>query len=173
MLLKVMVIGSKKLVNDGPTEKTIINMAHLRNLLAEQDGYAELEEKDCDVYLIVAYLDGELYGMVYCFYNAMYPDIILFQGISKTPKYGLWDILDRTKYGYLPRLNSVLMPAIESLAKRLGVNKILVSPIGNQSSILEKHYGFRRTNRQSFQYPCHNIAGSKFSAGSYLIKDVP
>lgn len=153
-----------------PTEQFIRNMVRLRNLIAEQDMYIESTEKDCEIYLITAYVDGELYGSVYGFYNHNYPSVIMIQGISKSLKYGLSDIFGVDNH--LPKLNSVLMPAIESLGRRLGANQIHVSPIGKQGAILERHYGFKRVD--AIRYPCHIIAGSDMVGGNnYYMKVIP
>jgi hypothetical protein len=54
-----------------------------------------------------------------------------------------------------PRLNDLLVPEIEQLAKHVGVSRIIVDPIGKQGQILERFFGFHPIEPQ--ELPCSII----------------
>lgn len=60
---------------------------------------------------------------------------------------------------YIPSLNSIIMEPIDMIAHDLSVDYIYVHPIGKQGDILEKHYGFHKT-QCSAHIPCTLMAGT-------------
>ena len=160
----------KELITD-PDDDFLEKLVRIRNIIAEQDIYLDEKETNCDIYMITAHVDNDFYGLIYCFYNKKYPNYLMIQGISKTLKYMLSDLLYPKMYSKLPKLNSILMPSIESLAKQIGATKIIVAPIGNQGNILNKHYGFNKV--KEIKYPCMLILGSDSYDIDYYEKEIP
>lgn len=148
-------------------ERTLSYLVHLRKLLAEQLEYIYLVEPEekCKIWFIVASIDviprraPILYGGVMVFWNPDTPDNLMMQGISKFFLPALYAHLYPEEDAELPRLNSLLIPAVEALARELGARRIYVVPIGKQGSILERYYGFQKTN--NVIYPCKIIKGHR------------
>jgi len=65
----------------------------------------------------------------------------------------------------LPRVNSLLQPAIETSAHRIKTKQIYRRTTNKQGIILEKYYGYRRDNSWKFRYPCKIIKGGRLSYG--------
>ena len=131
----------------------------IRPLLGEQIGYFDIRDNHCKIYFTVVMINKHYYGSIFMFWNENNPDILFIQGITKFMIPTLINIFLPNYDKLLPRLNSVLEGAIESQARLLGAKQILTVPIGNQGSILEKHYGYHRTNE--VYYPCTQILGRK------------
>jgi hypothetical protein len=90
----------------------------------------------------------------------------MIQGISKFYIPGMFSLFYPELSAQLPKLNSLLIPAVVTLAKSLGVSRIIVKPIGIQTDILLKHYGFEYIDDDSA--PCNIILGG----GSALAKNI-
>lgn len=118
----------------------------------------EYEEKDCNVWFIVANLNSYPYGGVFVFQNKNDKSIIMFQGISKFAIPGFVSITYPSLN--IPKLNEILIPEIENLAIKIGGDTIIVSPVGTQGEILIKHYGFKQSRINDF--PCKRIRGQLF-----------
>lgn len=150
-----------------------------RDLLEEQDIYLNSIKTytdngetitrprwyDCQVYYIVAYLNEVEYGSIFAFWNEDQPDIVFIQAITKFLIPTLISLSVPKSNKLLPKLNEMLDLSIKLLAKRLGAKRILVAPIGKQGAILEKYYGYRRTEEQYF--PCVDIWKPKQFDGWY------
>jgi hypothetical protein len=108
--------------------------------------------QDCNIWLIVSTVNSCPYGAVFAFQNIDRPTDILIQGVSKFLIPYLFTMIKPELASRLPKLNSLLMPVVETLAKNVGADRILVEPIGKQGQILLKHYGFSKTLK--FTHPC-------------------
>ena len=111
----------------------------LRRIISEQLSYIYYcpEHEDCDVYYIHCYNDNITIGGTFVFYNKLYPDRVLMQGIVKSITAALFPSM-------FPRLNTIVDVAVTALCRRLGVNYIEVHPIGDQGRILVQHYGYNK-----------------------------
>lgn len=94
----------------------------------------------------------------------------IIQGITKFLVPSLIALFYPEKEARLPRLNSILAPAIETVARSVGAKQIYVAPIGNQGNILVKHYGYHKTT--NIIYPCKLIMGSNKDTGGFYVKDI-
>ena len=141
-----------------PDTETVTKVFKIRKLLGEQLEYFYSEDSDCNIWAIVAKINGIIYGTIFVFYNPNVSSDILIQGISRAFIPSLYEILSPGALSNLPRLNSLLFPSIETIAKSVGASKIFVAPIGNQGNILQKHYGFQPDN--TIIFPCSIILGS-------------
>lgn len=131
-----------------------------RNILSEQSLYLEYElekEPDCSIWFITSQLSGCDYGGIFAFWNKKKPDILFIQGIAKYLATAFTSIFLPEFSKKIPSLNTVLQPPIESLARQLGADKIIVAPVGKQGEILRKHFGYRRVDH--VYYPCQEIVG--------------
>lgn len=103
----------------------------------------EVDDDNCDVYFIYATLNDLMYGGIFLFHNKQDQSYGTIQEITKyiTP------LLVSLIYPNIEfkKLNSLLIPAIENLAKDLGIDKIYVQPFPLQAKILSTYYGFKRT----------------------------
>ena len=113
----------------------------------------------CETYFIEAHLNGHLYGGIFAFYHGDYPDRIMIQGIVKYVTPTLFELLFPKHQKELVKLNSILAAPIETLARRLGAKYIYVRPIGKQGSILERFYGYKRTNDEYYPPDCNVAEG--------------
>jgi hypothetical protein len=129
----------------------------IKNLQEEQHVYLETcsSENECQMWLTVATINNQPYGCIFSFYRPGYDFMI--QGISKFYIPGMFSFFYPEISNQLPKLNNLLIPAIESLAKKVGASRIVVRPIGNQGSILSKHYGFEHIDDD--RTPCDVIFG--------------
>lgn len=137
-------------------EKQIAYLVRVRNLLGEQDTYIEGLE-DCSSWYLVSKTDDLVYGGLFAFWNENQPEDLLIQGIGKYLAPAVIAAFLPEYDQYLPRLNSLLQAGVESLARRLKVKRIYAAPIGKQGSILERHYGYRKSS--TIYYPCTGIFG--------------
>lgn len=146
-------------------EDILLKLAKVHNLLSEQLQYSSNEhdgfttiENNCTVWLVVARINGFIYGATCVFYNPDLSPNILIQGISRSFIPSLLEILKPGILETLPRLNSLLLPVVESIARSMKAPKIYVVPVGKQGDILEKHYGFILD--KDIIFPCSMIRGS-------------
>jgi len=146
-------------INYRPTEAILETLVKGKNLLSEQLEYIEEEEVNCIKWLIVCSVNTELYGAVCVFYNPQTGSNILMQGISRCFIPLLIDSIQPGSLTNLPRLNSLIQLAVETIGYNIGANQIVVAPIGKQGDILEKHYGYKRV--PSIIYPCQSILGQE------------
>lgn len=115
-------------------------------------------DADCDTYVIATKLNDEPYGAIFAFKNNNNSTDIMIQGISKFVPAGTFQLLRPEESKTLPRLNSILMPKVEELARELGVKRITVAPFDQQGEILQKYYGFYPID--SKDYTCDKITKS-------------
>ena len=142
---------------DPSDDNKISKLFMVRKLLGEQLDYLE-DELNCEAYFVYTLINDTYYGGMFAFYNKERPDVLFIQGITKIFSPSIISIYYPEYDKLLPRLNSLLEPSIETLAKMLNADKILVVPIGKQGKILKKHYGYRRWTKDIY-YPCESIAG--------------
>lgn len=114
--------------------------------------------QDCKRYFIVSYINNRLYGGIFLFWNEKNSDIAFIQGISKSLVPYLISAVYPEYNSMVPKLNSLLGPNVQMIAKRLGVKTIYVVPLSNQGKILEKFYGYSKSDK--VVYPCSDIRGS-------------
>ena len=114
-----------------------------------------VQEQGCKVWIIVATVNKHPYGAIFAFQHSANPYDIMIQGISKFIVPGVFSILKPDLANMLPRLNSLLMPAVETLALNAGASRIVVIPVGKQGDILVKHYGFHKIDEVDL--PCKVI----------------
>jgi len=113
--------------------------------LQKQEYYTDepyQREKDCSIWLTVASINQQPYGAIFSFYNPNSPKNLMVQGISKFLTPVTFSLFYPELGARLPKLNSLLLPAVETLAINFGVQRIIVDPFENQGRILQKHYGF-------------------------------
>jgi len=121
-------------------------------------------ESNCMMYRIESLYNDIPYGSVFLFYNSKGRDdkgrkYTMIQEITKYPIPMLCQLMFENCSKMMPRLNSTLMPAIEDLTKKLGAEIIYVQPLNEQAGILEKHYGFHRTD-YVWKIPCEGVIKS-------------
>lgn len=158
------ILKQKTILSDEYDPKDTSKLSKLfkvRSLMSEQLWYlyTNPEKIECEVYFLYATLNGLYYGAAFAFWNKERRDILFMQGICKSFIASLIEIY-YPEYKF-PKLNSLLQPAIESLANKLGSTTIMVVPIGKQGDILEKHYGYLKKNEEAY-YPCKEILGSDY-----------
>lgn len=130
------------------------DMKNRIRLLSNRNDYRQ--KKDCDVWLIITTINNQPYGAVFAFKSMDEQDKnLMIQGISKFMVPGIFSLLQPKYNKLLPRLNSILIPEVENLAKYLRMDRIVVDPIGKQGNILEKYYGFHQID--AIEYPCEAI----------------
>lgn len=154
--------------NDFRVQKILLNT---RNLMLEQYQYLNYkieDEKNCEIFFIASFVNDFIYGGIFVFWNTENPDSLLIQGISKYVEPIMISIFLSDLDKKLPRLNSLLQPAVEALARKLGVGKIFVSPLKQQGDILVKHYGYKKINK--IYFPCKNIFKSGFMSDELYVK---
>jgi len=141
------------------TEDIMSTIFRVRLLLIEQLDYLytidDFKKNGCNVWVISAEANNRLYGSVLAFHKS--GSDILIQGISRATIPTLCEIFVPGSLQILPRLNSLLLPTIESIGRSVGASKVVVAPIGNQGKILVKHYGFKLDRK--IKYPCKGIRG--------------
>jgi hypothetical protein len=116
------------------------------------------EGRLCKVWYIDAYHNGFPYGSIEVFYNkGVSAKYVMIQNITKYPIPTLIQMNFPEYNKYMPRLNSVLMEPISTVARDLGADYIYVHPLEEQAVQLEKHYGFRRTD-SLWELPCSSIS---------------
>ena len=160
------------------TEDDLLFLYKVGKLLSEQLDYLEEREEGCKIWFITAELNERLYGGTFVFWNANLPGRVVMQGISRFFIPTLLNFLYPEQNSVLPRLNSIIQPAVETVARIVDAKQIYVFPVGKQGSILVKHYGFRRT--PDFRYPCKFIKGEEYlnpyndpSEFEFYVKDIP
>lgn len=100
----------------------------------------------CNIWIIAASLNDVPYGAIFAFQNIRNPDDLMMQGIAKFPIPGIFSLMYPDSVANFPKLNSLLIPAVEKLATSLNVKRIIVAPVGKQDQILQKYYGFKLVN---------------------------
>lgn len=164
-------IENRYIVNDD----NLSYLLKLRRLMSEQLEYINLEwqkpsqrlypdKSDCKIWIIISKLNNMLYGGTFVFWNFAFPNIVMMQGICKFLSASILHLLYPEYDSKLPRLNSLVQPLVEKLTKDIGASIIYVAPIGNQGHILEKHYGYKKTD--NIIYPSNVIRGSDVISSS-------
>lgn len=159
-----------KIPNYNKNDRNVLTkLFNTRKILGEQLEYITDKEKGCHIWMVTARINRHLYGSVFVFYNPMVSTDVLMQGIARNFIPSLFEILQPGTLQHLPRLNSLLLPAVETIAKSMGSRKIFVAPVGNQGKILETHYGFKED--KNIVFPCSMIKGSEhykqYNASNY------
>lgn len=96
----------------------------------------------CDKEYIVAKRDGNHIGSIILYMNKGFPYAII-QEITKFPIPAIADFLGANT----TKVNEVLIPEMEKIAKRNMFKYLIVSPIGKQEKILKTYYGFINMKR--------------------------
>lgn len=104
-----------------------------------KDNY--IREYGCEIWFIISKINDQPFGGVFVFHQPNSKEIMI-QGISKFIVPTVLSMIDPVLMSKLPRLNSLVMPSIETIAKMIGAQRVVVNPIGKQGDILIKHYGF-------------------------------
>ena len=141
------------LINDAYVKSRHI-FSDIEALGGEQTTYLTQKDLLCDIYVITCKIDDQPYGAVFAFSNKDSDDLII-QGISKFAVPSIFSLMYPEKTSTMPRLNSILIPEVELLAKKLKKKRIIVDPFGHQGDILQKNYGFVPIERVEF--PCKII----------------
>ncbi len=128
----------------------------MRRVISEQDTYLQKTEPDCDAYVVAAKVNDEPYGAIFAFTNKNSDDLMI-QGVSKFIIPMVFSLFRPDEGKILPRLNSLLVPAVEELAKELHRKRIIVIPLRHQGKILQKYYGFYPVKIKTLEYPCKVI----------------
>lgn len=153
------IYGVSSNLNYQPTVETLETLVKGKNLLAEQLIYlTDNDDSSCTKWQIISTLNNELYGSTFVFYNPSKSPDILLQGISRSFIPILIESVVPGTLSSLPRLNSIIQPAVETIGLSVGAKQIMVAPIGRQGKILEKHYGYRKV--PNIIFPCDDILGS-------------
>lgn len=92
-----------------------------------------------DLYYLLCRINGVLYGSI-AVYHVPGTDYLYIIHIAKTWA-GIFAELIWT--GQFPKLNSLLIPEIETIARNFNAKYIYVVPIGKQGRLLERYYGFQ------------------------------
>ena len=135
----------------------------MKDLIYDQMGHFKSDETDCNIWHIEGKHNDYELGSICVFYNSTIPMILdgkfgaMIQDIVKYPIPFLAQFLFPTYNPFIPKLNTVLETPINIVAGYIGVDYIFVRPIGNQGSILTKHYGYKETDAK-FTYPCETIS---------------
>lgn len=167
-LFSLDVLNLKISQNDIKNEVNLNSLKDAIVIIGEQMSYLESIKTICDIFFIEAKLNEHLYGSIFVFYHKDWPDRIMIQGITKYITSLLFVILFPEFNKELPKLNSLLDPVIESLARRLGAKYIYVRPIGKQGAILEKHYGYIKTQEKYNPIECNISLGFETFYVKYL-----
>ena len=120
--------------------------------------------QECYIWYIMAKHNGFDYGSVCVFHNykaTEYNSIngVIMQDITKYPIPIVCGWILPEAANLMPKLNSIVQPAVNSIAFMLKLNAIYVRPIGKQSDILIKYYGFQKLpNDFNLKLPCETIS---------------
>jgi hypothetical protein len=136
----------------------------IKNIVYEQLWYIHKFGPNCRAWYILALHNKNPLGGICAFYNPNYEghtkgsSYIMIQAITKYTVPFLMSVLDEDYANSLPKVNAVLEPAIEYLAKSLKVDYIYVHPIGTQGRILQQRYGYKKLpSEYILQLPCDVI----------------
>jgi hypothetical protein len=121
------------------------------------------ESDPCDMWRIKVYHNEILYGSILVFYKKGQEGhtpgsrYIMIQDICKFPIPLLVQLVFPEYGKYMPKLNSLLMEPISTIARDLNANYIYVHPLPDQAKQLERFYGFQKTTFR-WERPCLGIA---------------
>ena len=128
---------------------------------------AQIPQQECQRILVTSTYKELPYGSVVLYLNPSDPSRVRMEWIFRFPIYMALNYLNPKKQllKTLPRLNSVLIPAIlEFLSSDSPhfpsfseVNTIYVDPVGLQSDYLQNYYLFVWDTKKSGFYPCNTI----------------
>ena len=128
--------------------------------------YSFDEEEDfCNKEYIVAEQNGNHIGSIILYMNKNFPYAII-QEITKFPIPAISDLLGASTQ----KVNQVLIPEVEKIAKRNMYKYLIVSPIGKQEKILKTYYGFSNM-KQDVDYDDY-CAAISISTTSQLFKRI-
>jgi len=180
--------------NYSSHENNLLHFLRLRRLLSEQIEYTYSDGQDCDVYFIISSVNNHNYGGIFLFHGfdgkegekmeienegnigemkrkqwnrEGQREEVVIQGISKFLIPSLFSFLYPEEEKYLPRLNTLLQSAVESLCMKLKVKRIYVAPVGKQGKILQEHYGYKKVDKIPF--PSRMIRGSSVERKDILM----
>lgn len=149
------------------------------NLWEEQKLYLDDSnaQNDCDIWLLVCKVNDIPYGGVFAFRNKNNPNDLMFQGIAKFAVPISYDIFngDYMKEINYPKLNNILVPELEKLAKSLNVKRLTVHALRNQFKILKSFYGFTHVplseaKQKNISKACMIIEDTMFD--TWMIKEL-
>lgn len=134
----------------------------IKDMIDSQMEHLKYSSSPCFMYRIESFHNDVHYGSIFVFYD---PKNRNDQGekytmIQEITKYGipiLCQLLFKNYAKYIPRLNSVLLPAINDVSRKLHAKVIYVHPLKDQARQMEQHYGFLKTN-YVWEMPCNGIA---------------
>ena len=98
------------------------------------------QDYDCKIWIIAAKINDIPFGAVFAFLNNS--EELMIQGISKFIIPSLLSLIEPKLAQKLPKLNNLLLPSVETLARMYNLKLIVVNPVGKQGAILQKYYGF-------------------------------
>lgn len=136
------------------TDRILTILKDVRMILDEQ--LASFHEYGpCKMWYINSYHNETPYGSIIVYHNKT--NYVMIQNIVKYPIPILVQLLFPEYNKYMPRLNSVLMDSINTVARDVDADYIYVHPLEEQAEQLEKHYGFHRTET-IWDIPCQTIS---------------
>lgn len=124
-------------IRTGESKEDLIRRYH--------NSYDFEQDSHCNIWYITASLNGQPYGGIFAFQRKGSSDLMI-QGISKFLVPNTLAMLRPETARALPKLNSLLIPAIETIGQNIDAVRIIVNPIHAQGGILQKHYGFYPIN---------------------------
>ena len=152
-------------------DKNELLIRSLYHLHLEQKYYFEnriLQETDTyNTWFITYYIKNNLYGGIFLFRNNNNPNLYKIQGITKY--YGPVITKIFHKNIEIEKLNTLLIPVVEKFVANLGGIRIYVDPMEKQGELLEKYYGFVKTDEKNIQGFDTNY-GKEFN--NYYIKEI-
>jgi hypothetical protein len=148
-------------------DKLNSQLQDIQDLIREQLYYVEHEAPCQKIFIMVFWRDMPIGGVV-VFYNSDHPHYIYIQGITKYPIIYLIDTFYPQYTSHLPKLNTILDPIIQQIARELGVSYIYVNPVGRQGEFLEKYYGYQLNQGPIPPKPCPDILDTAGEITSYF-----
>lgn len=159
-------------VTDDPIAKESLfnNLMSINSLLNDQlahirDSFYDEHNDKCKVWNIIGSYNGSPYGSINVFHN---PDNsisydrhegVMIQNIVKFPLPFIVQTLFPRLGNMIPKLNTILELPITTIVRTLNLDMIFVRPVGNQGSILERHYGYYEIpGSVKLRYPCKMIS---------------
>lgn len=121
----------------------------------------------CEMWVVMATVQGTYYGSVLVFHNPNNPigplsqHGLMIQEINKSlPVLILQHLYPNISYIF-PKINTLLEPGIISIANKLALRYIYVNPLSNQAVILKKHYNYSLYDdtNEELTPPCEDLFG--------------
>jgi hypothetical protein len=133
--------------------------------------YKDAHTNPCQIFHIIALINRVPYGSI-MLYRDYGSDTARIQWIFRFPVATMFGLLNPLLQKKLPRLNTILVPAVITLGLGLGIKTIYVAPVGAQVNILRNTYLF--VPSESMIKPCNLNITPGFEAGPriYLKKRI-